>query len=578
MVRPGLYATLAAAVLALPAYGQTDAVPPSDYALVNARIVVEPGNVIERGTIRVSDGRIAEVGADVTVPEGVVTLDMIGRTVYPGLIDVATSVGLPPVSAQGGRGGRGGGGSGGSQADEPNGREPPPHVRPGQMAADVFAPSASALESLRATGVTTLGLAFETGGIFPGQVSAVSTGSGDPSNLVLRTPVAFQVTFGSRPDGYPRTLMGAIAYIKQAFLDAEHEARATAAFEQDPASALRPSYDAEHRALAPVAAGTLPVWFVGETDRDLDRIADLAAEMGVQNYTVLGAQQGWKATDLLSAVGRPVIVSLDFPEPDDVTARTFELHVAPASGEDTAGEEADSAAARAARGNAAALARAGVPFALSSYGLDSPADFRDAIFAAVEAGLTPDDALRALTITPATVLGLETAIGTIEAGKLANLVVVEGDLFADSARIREVFVEGERFEIRDRPAGRARGGEGITDVDVAGNWTGTLEGPSSTIEFTLTLERDGDAVTGSLTSEMGTADLSGEVDGAEITLRGTVSPPGVNAMDVTVTGTVEGDELEGAIVVQGMAEMPFNARRQPGQYHHDTHAIHGGRQ
>ncbi|MGH7577943.1 MAG: hypothetical protein ACREM1_22835, partial [Longimicrobiales bacterium] len=360
MVRPGLYATLAAAVLALPAYGQTDAVPPSDYALVNARIVIEPGNVIERGTIRVSDGRIAEVGADVTVPEGVVTLDMIGRTVYPGLIDVATSVGLPPVSAQGGRGGRGGGGSGGSQADEPNGREPPPHVRPGQMAADVFAPSASALESLRATGVTTLGLAFETGGIFPGQVSAVSTGSGDPSDLVLRTPVALQVTFGSRPDGYPRTLMGAIAYIKQAFLDAEHEARATAAFEQDPASALRPSYDAEHRALAPVAAGTLPVWFVGETDRDLGRIADLAAEMGVQNYTVLGAQQGWKATDLLSAVGRPVIVSLAFPEPDDVTARTFELHVAPASGEDTAGEEADSAAARAARGNAAALARAGV--------------------------------------------------------------------------------------------------------------------------------------------------------------------------------------------------------------------------
>lgn len=590
MVRPGLFAILAAAALALPAYGQTEAVPPSDYALTNARIVAEPGRVIERGTIRVTDGRIAEVGADVEVPDGVVALNMTGRTVYPGLIDAATSTGLPPVAPQGGRGGRGDG----RQQDEDDGgrREPPPQVRPGQMAVDVFAPSASELEATRAAGVTTLGLAFETGGIFPGQVGVVSTGSADPDELVLRTPVALQVTFGRRSDGYPRTLMGAIAYIKQAFLDAEYDTRVAAAFASDPGSAPRPTYDAEHRALAPVVEGMLPVWFVGETDRDLERIADLAAELGVQDYTFVGAQEAWKATDLLTSTpGRAVIVSVDFPEPDDVTGRAFELHVAPATDEDPAGEEADSAAARAARGNVAALARAGVPFALSSYGLDSRADFRDGILAAVEAGLAPDDALRALTITPARMLGLEDAAGTIEAGKLANLVVVEGDLFTDSARIRDVFVEGERFQIRERH--RGAGGEGTEDVRVAGEWTGSLEAPTGTIAFTMTLEPDGDAVTGSITSEMGTTELEGELDGPNITLSGTATPPGMNAMDLTISGTITGDELEGTIAVQGQADMPFSARRQPGRYSlaqrgragvgvltlgDITHAIQGGRQ
>jgi hypothetical protein len=197
--------------------------------------------------------------------------------------------------------------------------------------------------------------------------------------------------------------------------------------------------------------------------------------------------------------------------------------------------------------------------------LSRPADFRDAVLAAVEAGLPPDDALRALTVTPARILGLEGALGTVEAGKLANLIVVEGDLFAKTGRVRQVFVEGERFDVREQERtarGRARGGRGgePDDVSVAGEWTGSVETSPGTMPFTLTLSVDGETVTGQYVTEMGTTPMRGELTGADLVLRGTATPPGMPAMEITITARATSDELRGTILVQGMAEMPFVAR------------------
>ncbi|MGH6690374.1 MAG: amidohydrolase family protein, partial [Longimicrobiales bacterium] len=561
MLRTAMYATAALLAVALPVHAQTEAVAPSDYALINARIVVAPGRVIERGTIRIADGRIVAVGDRVVVPPGVTQIDLAGKTVYPGLIDAATSAGMPRMGGEGGgRGGRGGGGGAPQPAAAAQGRPaPPPEVRPSQMAADVFSATEDDLEAFRAAGVTTLGLAFESSGIFPGQTAAVSTGSGEASSLVLRTPVSLQVTFGRRRGGYPSTLMGAVAYIKQAFYDAEYDRRVAEAFARNPAAAPRPSYDAEHRALGPVVAGTLPAWIFGSTERDLERAAEITQELKLQNYVIVGAQEGYRALNLVKAMGKPVIVSLNFPRPDNVTGRVFENHVAPASGEDVEDQQADTAAAKLARTNASVLSKAGIPIALASYGLAGPREFRDRILAVIEAGLPADDALRALTVTPARLLGVESAVGTIEQGKIANLVVVEGDLFSKDGKIRQVFVEGERFEVREPPAGSrgggrggrgGGGGEGPT-VNVAGDWTGSMEGASGTMPFTLTLRMEGEAVAGQLSTEMGTVALRGPLTGQDVVLRGTATPPNMNAMEITITARITGDDLRGTLVVQG---------------------------
>ncbi|HWJ15130.1 MAG TPA: amidohydrolase family protein [Gemmatimonadaceae bacterium] len=434
----------------------------TDYALTNVRIVTAPGKVIERGTVVVRDGRIAAVGASVTVPAGVVRMDLAGNSVYPGLIDAATSVGLPSPTrelaaqtvaqagaAGGGRGGRGGGAApgGGRGIPLPNGAAAPPappivlpELDADAEAADMFAPTADQLSAFRTAGVTTVGLVFN-GGIFPGRVGAALTGSRNDGRLGLRSSAGQEIAFGTKRGGaYPSVGIGSYAFIRQSILDAQYESRLDKAFKAGTPGG-RPANDPFARALMPTATGEMPAWFVASKERELSRVAEITKEMGLKNVVVVGAQEGWKNVDALKRATAVAVVSLEFPAVDSVSGRNFMLY-----GAGKTGTADDSSLARDVRGNAGALAKAGIPIALASFGGAPGTTFRDRIRMAIAAGLSPDDALKATTVTPAQLLGISAAVGTIEPGKLANLVVVTGnDLFASGNPIKHVFVEGRLY-------------------------------------------------------------------------------------------------------------------------------------
>jgi imidazolonepropionase-like amidohydrolase len=558
MMRSALAATLVVGVSAVHAAAQAPPTPPDHYALTNARIVTAPGRVIENGTIVIRDGRIAAVGAQVAVPAAAIRIDAAGHTIYPGLIDVAASTGLPSYGRQGGPGGGGGGGGGGGAGAAGRGGD---EVLPGREAADVWEPSAEDLATLRGAGVTTLGLNFD-GGIFPGRVSAVSVR--ESGARVLRPSVAQQVLLGRRRGGYPGTLMASVSFVKQTFFDAQHEQRARQAWERQP-TGPRPEFNADSRDLESVLSGAVPVWFHASSERDLDRIVEIAAEVGVRNYAIVGAQEGWRALDVLRTAARPVVVSLNWPAAAQMSGRAFEMHIAPATGRDEAKERADSAAALQARGNAAALQRAGLQIALTTHGMSTPAQLRERVRAAIAAGLPADEALRALTVTPARMLGIESLAGTLETGKLANLLVVRGDLFGADAPIREVFVEGRRYEVpAPTRAQRGQGAPGAAQATqaITGDYVGEVDSPMGLMQFTFTIAGAGDQLTGRFASEHGTVDLTGTQTGQEFVLNGTWTPPGMTALAISVTGRVAGDDLRGTITAQGMAPMPFTARRR----------------
>jgi imidazolonepropionase-like amidohydrolase len=429
----------------------------SDYALTNVRIVTAPGKVIERGTVVFVDGRITAVGANVAIPAGVVRMDLAGHTVFPGLIDAATSVGLPnpmrplPTTADataapaGGRGGRGGAAAGqplGRAGSSPAAPIVLPEVEADAEAADLFQPSEAELKALRAGGVTTVGLVFN-GGIFPGRVGAALTGSRGGTRLALRTAAALDVAFGQKRGGvYPATGIGSVAFIRQAYLDAQYEARLDKAMKAGIPGA-RPTNDPFARALVPAATNAMPSWFVASDERSIVRVADIATEMELKNAVVVGTQEGWRAIPALKRMGATAVVSLNYPSPDAVTGRTFQAIGLGKSGTAPALTAADTNEVRA---NAAALLKAGVPVALASFGSTGGADFRERIRQAIAAGLSADDALKAVTVTPAALLGVTAAVGTIEVGKLANVVVVSGnDLFAAGTPIKHVFVEGRLY-------------------------------------------------------------------------------------------------------------------------------------
>lgn len=432
--------------------------PKVDYALTNVRIVTAPGKVIEKGTVVVRDGRIAAVGANVAAPAGVVTMDLSGHSVYAGLIDAATSVGLPSptralpgaADASGGRGGAGGGRGGGvpqAGRGQPLGQAaapaPPvilPELDSDAQAADMFAPTDDQLKAFRASGVTTVGLVFD-GGLFPGRVGAALTGNQSGTRLSLRSDVGQVVSFGTKRGGYPSTGIGAVAFIRQAYLDGQYEARVEKAFKAGIPGA-RPTNDPFWRSMMPAATNTMPSWFLASNERQIVRVAEISTEMEIKNPVVVGSQEGWRVIPELKRTGATAVVSLRFPSPDSITGREF---LAVGSGKPGKAPPSTAADTALVRGNAAALIKAGIPVALASFGGEGNMTFRDRIRAAIAAGLSSDDALRATTVTPAALLGITSAVGTIEAGKLANLVVVSGnDLFA-ATPIKHVFVEGRLY-------------------------------------------------------------------------------------------------------------------------------------
>lgn len=421
------------------------------YALTHARIVVAPGRVIERGNVIVRNGRITAVGPNATVPADARVLDLSGSTIYPGLIDAASGLGMPRVRPAG-QAAPGGPPTALQQAAQRSSAEPA-ELNADRSAVDAFEVRADDLEAARAIGITAAHLLFE-GGIFPGQSAVVLTGSTARDSIVLRAPVAQQVALGTRRGGYPSTLMGTLAYIEQAFRDADHVLLVKAANERDPAAAPRVPHDEEARALGPAARRQMPVWFTVTRANDIRRVKKLADELKL-DYYIAGAQEGYQAIDQFDKT-KPVMLSLNYPRATAVTGRGLELRVAPVAGPDSAKIQADSAAARELRGNAAALHRAGIPVALTSFGLERPRDFRDRILASIAAGLPADEALRALTVTPARALGLDRVIGTIENGKLANLVITDGDLFSRNTRVKHVFVEGQKFDVREQPQQQER--------------------------------------------------------------------------------------------------------------------------
>ena len=439
-----------------PGPGRPPGMISADYALTNVRIVAAPGRVIERGTVLIRNGRIAAVGPQVTVPGGVVTLDLNGHSVFPGLIDAATSTGLPsayrPIptaSAETGRGGRGGGGGGGGAGGRggipgvagPTVSQsfPAPEVDAQAEAADLFSPTPEQLKALRAGGVTTVGLVFD-GGLFPGRIGAALTGGPDESRLALRAGAAQEVSFGTRRGGYPSTAIGAVAYVRQSLLDAQYEARLDKAFRAGTPGA-RPSNEPFTRALVPAATNEMPTWFIASPERAINRVGEITKELGIKSPVIVGAQEGWRVIPSLKAMGATAVVSLNWPNPATVTGATFKDPVGGGQAQSN-----DQAAMAEVRGNAAALIKAGIPVALASYGGETGATFRDRVRSSIEAGLSADDALRAVTVTPAQLLGITAAVGTIDVGKLANLVVVPGnDLFASGAAIKHVFVEGRLY-------------------------------------------------------------------------------------------------------------------------------------
>ncbi len=471
---------------------------PSVHAFTNARIVVSPGKIIAKGTLVVRNGVIEAVGENVTPPADARVWDMSGRTLYPGLIDLATDYGLPKPPAQ-----QQAGGFDPFQAPpRPDPVKGPAHwnpkVRADYDAHSEFQPDTRAAEKLRSQGFT-LVLSTPQRGLFRGTSALVNLGDGAPADLVIKSKVAQHVTFEQAPGffgGYPNSLMGVIALIRQTWLDADWYKKAHDTYANPPKADdrnKRPETNAALEALQDAVQGRFgetstssvesltssrqSVVMEASDDINFLRAAKIQKEFNL-NAWILGSGQEYRRLDAIKATKLPVIVPLNFPEAPSVDAPEEALNV---TLEDLRHWDA-------APENAGRLAKAGVPFSLTSAQLKDQATFLTQVRKAIDRGLSADAALAAVTTTPAKWLGMENRFGTLDKGKVANIVITDGDLFAEKTKLQEVWIDGKRYEVKPPPANDPRGTWDVTFTSDPGqqgtlSLKGEADKPSGTLNF-----------------------------------------------------------------------------------------------
>ena len=482
-MRDGRWKVFAASALA---FAAAFAVPVLDavqmpaapvYAIQNAKIV-SAGTTIEKGTLVMRNGLIDEVGASVSVPADAVVVDGTNMTVYPGLIDMTnvTAVEQRPASAAPAAEGAAepqtqGGGRGRGAAATPRWAEADRAKREALLNPDFDAAShvrheGVEMQRLAAAGITTV-LAVPSSGLFRGQsalVNVVAPPDQDDvsrvagyrrGTVVIAAPVAEHVTFAvgrNGGPGYPAALLGDIAFVRQAFYDArwQKDARVWADKHKD---RPRPEFEPALDSLAPALERKMPVSFDAGELREILRALAMAKEFNLEPIITGGIEADAAAADLKAANAR-VILTL-------ASANPAQGGRGASTGQGRGGDVPIRVTRM--QQNApkvpAALEKAGILYAFSSEGLQNPADFlRDVARSVHQGGLTEDQALRALTVNAAKIAGADARVGTLAKGKIANVIVVEGDLFGDQAHIRRVFVDGRPVNIDVPSAAPANGG------------------------------------------------------------------------------------------------------------------------
>jgi imidazolonepropionase-like amidohydrolase len=504
---------------------------PRTFAVRDAKVFPVSSAPLENATVVISRGIITAVGTNVTIPPDAWVIDGKGLTVYPGLIDGFTDVGVAAATPTPSTGD-------GATRPQPaisRGPEDRPATTPWRSAADEVNPGDPRVETWRSAGFTTV-IAAPKGGMFPGQAALLDLGGERAGDLVVKSPVAIPVSLQA-PGGFrsfPGSQMGTIAYVRQVWLDTNWDTQAEAIYKKNPRGVERPKYDRSDAALASALAKRAVVLIPGNTSLQIRRALRLIEEWKL-NAVLYGAQMSYEVAPEIAAKKMPVLVDLKWPEAE----KDSDPEATPSLRTLRFRDRAPS--------SPAALGKAGVKFAFYSGGITAPKDILPAVKKSIDAGLSPQAALRALTLSPAEMFGVAETLGSIENGKIANLVVTDGDLFDKKTKVKIVFIDGRKYEVREtlRPSEPPKG-------DLTGKWKLSFTTPQGQEEATadLTMQPDG-TLTGGVASDRGTGSVfSGWVSGDKFSFTINISIEG-SSSDVVFTGTFEGTSMKGSIQTMG---------------------------
>jgi imidazolonepropionase-like amidohydrolase len=429
------------------------------YAFKHANIVIEPGNILNDATLLIQKGKVIGVGNAINIPSDAIVYDVQGQYIYPSFIDAYTDYGQADTKS----------------AAPVNRRERKSQVESSSQGAtswnqaihpefdayETFVSNSKEAQEFRKLGFG-VGLSLQKDGIARGTGAVVLMGEGDIHKLILKDKAANALSFnkGTSTQDYPSSLMGSIALIRQTYLDAQWYKNAK-------------DKDFDISLAAWNANQNLLQLFEVNDYRSALRANLVAKEFG-QSYCIRGGGDEYKRVDEIAKSKSTFIVTLNFPKAYDVSNPFDALNI---NLDDLRHWEMAPA-------NPGVLEKAGVNFVLTTDGLKERKEFPSALQRAIKSGLSKEQALKALTILPAKLLGIDDKVGTLKSGMLANFFICTKDYFEKENVIVEHWISGERYIIKNPDSIEIRNKYKLT-LDTLQGWNLAASGDQFAPEWTL---------------------------------------------------------------------------------------------
>lgn len=507
----------------------------STYALTNATVVTAPGSQLTNATVVVKNGLIMGVGSNVSIPADAQVIDASGLYVYAAFIDGMSNTG----------------------AERPDNPErprdlftpDPPNdyagITPERSVVDQLSIESSAIAQMREAGFG-ISNAAPYGRMLPGSTSLIILKDADHvDELVLEKDNALYAQWVGAPGAYPGNILGMMAKWRNLYTNAVNDKSHADMFAENPSGLPRPTNDRVSMAFYPVLTKDKSVMFDVDGMLEVRRAMRLQRDLGFK-LIVAGVEQSWTLIDELKSTNTPIFLSLDLPkEPKNAK-----------EGDDIS-EEVEALEARRMEfynlhvGQAAELEKAGIKFGFSAKGIRG-GDLKKNLTTMIEHGLSEDAALAALTTNAADILGISQIAGTVQTGKVANLMVTSAPYFTKDSQVRYMFVDGEKYEYEKKEA--KKGGNSSADASgdaLAGTWNYSFESPQGVSEGTFVFSKIDGGYTGVMTFNDGQPDS----DLRDVSFRnGELSfnlefDAGGQSIVLNVTGAVTGSTFDGTITV-----------------------------
>ncbi|HTF21534.1 MAG TPA: amidohydrolase family protein [Chryseolinea sp.] len=415
------------------------------YAITKVTVVQSPGRKLENATVLVRDGVIAAVGQNLSVPADATIVKGDSLFVYAGFIDGLSRVAVnkPKEDTNKER-----------QKDPGNPVPEAAGIAPYVDVRGLLNPYEKSIEEWRALGFT-VGQVVPYGGMLPGNAALIYYNGEAIDKMVINPKVGLYSELTPAERMYPATILGVLAKWKELYRQATYAKSFAGVYAANKAGLEAPASDRTLEAFYPVIDKQSPVVFKAEKTLDVQRVLALKAQLGF-NVTMVEVKEGWDVIPALKTHAK-VFLSLELPEEKkdekvkiDADKKKDELAMFPDSVERKALEKRRDDFTALYVGQAAAFQKAGVPFGFSSLSA-KPKDARANLKRMIKAGLSEDAALAALTTNAAQALGLSDRLGTIDNGKIANLVISRRPYFDDKSKLMYVFIAGKLFKV-DSPA------------------------------------------------------------------------------------------------------------------------------